>query len=338
MSEPHTADVSTGMIYAQSYETRAINVERRSADFICSTASIDSHDEIVAQNWRLERYARNPVVLWAHDTRSMPIGRAENVRIENGALVATIVFAEADVCAKAEDCWKAVRAGLVKGCSVGFKPHSYRWELMNDREVLVLDDNELFELSVVPVPANAESLRKSTGETINLIRDKAKADREKGKKRMEDQIKALRDDVAAKTAEIERINKDVAAEKAAREVAEKAARESAEKAALIEAECSRLRIALDAESAARREADDKLLRLEVEALVGKSLDPAEVDHFIALKKSAPALFDAEVRRRQKSGDHNVAAQAIPDETPGDRAPATGSAFDKALTTSPSGGR
>src|SRR5688572_13844767 len=89
--------------------TRAIDATSRSVDAIFSTEAIDSHGEIVDQaTWQLARYKANPVVLWNHGIMEsspwsfggavrpedmLPIGRAENVRIEAGALQARVVFA-----------------------------------------------------------------------------------------------------------------------------------------------------------------------------------------------------------------------------------------------------
>lgn len=86
------------------------------------------------------------------------IGHAENVRVEGGALKATLVFAAPDVCELAEKTWKKVKAKLLRGISVGFRSRSYRWEMINEREVLVLSDNELFEISIVSIPANPDTL------------------------------------------------------------------------------------------------------------------------------------------------------------------------------------
>jgi HK97 family phage prohead protease len=134
--------------------------ESRSFDVIASTEDIDSYGDIVKASWRLERYATNPIVLFGHNSRDpgSVLGTASNVRVEDSQLKATITFVAAEVNPNAERVLQLVKAGVLKGISVGFQPHSYSWEKRNDVTHLVLSDNELFELSVVPIPANPNAL------------------------------------------------------------------------------------------------------------------------------------------------------------------------------------
>lgn len=132
----------------------------RSFDVIASTETVDSYGDIVKANWRLERYAANPIVLFGHNTRdpSCVIGTASDVKVEGGALTARITLVGEEVNPEAERVFKLMKAGALRGISVGFLPHSYGWAKVNDQEVFVLDDNELFEISVVSVPANPDAL------------------------------------------------------------------------------------------------------------------------------------------------------------------------------------
>lgn len=136
----------------------SLSDESRSVDVIASTEAIDSHGTVIRQNWQLDRYRASPVVLYAHDSCELPIGLASNVRIQDGALCATLTFSTEDLNPQAEMVWKNVKAGTLRGVSVGFWPHSVRWETEEDREFVVLDDNELFEISMVPVGSNPETL------------------------------------------------------------------------------------------------------------------------------------------------------------------------------------
>ena len=132
----------------------------RSFDVIASTETVDSYGDIVKANWRLERYAANPIVLFGHNTRdpSCVIGTASDVQVEGGALKARITLVGEEVNPEAERVFKLMKAGALRGISVGFLPHSYGWAKVSDQEVFVLDDNELFEISVVSVPANPDAL------------------------------------------------------------------------------------------------------------------------------------------------------------------------------------
>ncbi len=141
---------------------KAIDEARRQVPFVASTEAIDSYGEIVKQNWRLERYLNNPVVLYNHQRfgDDLPIGTA-TVSVVSGRLECVITFVTADANPLAERVWQSVRQRSLRAVSVGFRPHDVRMEIHNDREIYILDDNELFEISVTPIGANPEALAKA---------------------------------------------------------------------------------------------------------------------------------------------------------------------------------
>jgi HK97 family phage prohead protease len=140
---------------------RSMSESTRSADFIASTASIDSYGEIVEQKWHLERYLRNPVVLYAHNSREMPIGHAKNVRVTSTGLECSVTFLSAKANPLAEQVWQAMKEGALRAVSVGFFPNTVRTEKRNEKDVTVLSDNELYEISVVPIPANEDAVMRA---------------------------------------------------------------------------------------------------------------------------------------------------------------------------------
>jgi HK97 family phage prohead protease len=153
---------------------RAVRKEAREADFVCSTDGVDSCGEIVEQSWDLRRYTKNPVVLWAHNAAGtgdgMPLGSAKNVGIVDGALCATLCFVSAAANPKAEQVWQGIQEGAIRAVSVGFSPRSVRTEIRAGKETLVLCNNELFEISVVPLPANEDALRREAAQDTTRIR------------------------------------------------------------------------------------------------------------------------------------------------------------------------
>lgn len=161
----------------------AINEEERSLEVIASTDTEDSYEEIVEQDWDLKRYAKNPVVLYEHNratggffssggqaTDKIPIGRAESVRIESGKLKAKLIFAPAEVSEIAERVWQAVRGQFMRAVSVGFRSKNVRYEKRNGREVYVLSDNELYEISVVAIPANPDAIAEEKAKSLEQLR------------------------------------------------------------------------------------------------------------------------------------------------------------------------
>lgn len=135
----------------------SVDEAARTVDFIASTEDIDGHGTIVRQNWRLERFTPQGVVLYAHDHDDLPIGTA-TCSVEGGQLRARVTFSTEDLNPQAELVFKNVKAGVIRGISPGFMPHTVTFERHDDVEVMVLDDNELFELSVTPCPSNAAAL------------------------------------------------------------------------------------------------------------------------------------------------------------------------------------
>ena len=142
--------------------TKGLRPDSREADFVFSTDAVDRQGDIVEQVWQLDSFRANPVVLFAHNSREFPIGRAKRVVVErvggHDALVGTIEFATHE---RAEQAWKLVRDGFLATVSVGFIPHTVKTKTVDDRTVFVLGDNELVEVSVVPVPANPEAHRRA---------------------------------------------------------------------------------------------------------------------------------------------------------------------------------
>ena len=129
--------------------------------FVLSTDDVDRHGDVVsADGWRLGAYLRNPVLLWAHDYRHPAIGRAASVWTEPHRLLARIEFAPTGF---AQEVAALYSQGFQWGVSVGFRP--IRWEERRDPRTGALLglrylEQELLEVSAVPVPANRNALRR----------------------------------------------------------------------------------------------------------------------------------------------------------------------------------
>jgi len=68
---------------------------------------------------RLESFRKNPVVLWAHDYRGLPIGKSLWEKAQGDALIAKVRFANTDF---AQQVWQLVQSGFLNSWSVGFVP------------------------------------------------------------------------------------------------------------------------------------------------------------------------------------------------------------------------
>ncbi len=129
--------------------------------FVLSTDDVDRHGDVIsADGWALDSYRENPVLLWAHDYRKPAIGRAEKVWVEPHRLLAKMEFAPTEF---AQEVASLYRTGFQWGVSVGFKP--LRYEERRDEKTgaflgLRFLEQELLEVSAVPVPANRSALRR----------------------------------------------------------------------------------------------------------------------------------------------------------------------------------
>lgn len=156
---------------ARSYALGAYNESSRCVPVVASTrnpvwgwepgktAGDPGHARLEAlQSWNLERFAKNPVILWQHDTWSGAIGIGRDVRETPRGLEMTIEFAAASVEPRTEDAINRIKAGLLRGASVGFSFGSRTDEKRDGKDVAVFRDNILNELSLVTVPADENAL------------------------------------------------------------------------------------------------------------------------------------------------------------------------------------
>jgi len=103
-------------------------------------------------NADLGRYQANPVVMALHDYGRLPVGRAENVTVEDGRLLADAIFDLDDPTGAEID--RKYRGGFMSAVSVGFDVYD-----VNDQGVPARW--ELLEFSAVPIPMDGDALVES---------------------------------------------------------------------------------------------------------------------------------------------------------------------------------
>lgn len=145
------------LVYQQNDEAPVQIGDSRTFRFVFSTGDVDLEgDAINPKGWRLDDFNRNPIALWSHSVNS-PIGRASNVHVEGVKLVGDIEFMSAEISPMADEIFKMVKAGFVKGVSVGFLP--IKSEIPKDRHRgKNYLEQKLLEISVCAVPANPSAL------------------------------------------------------------------------------------------------------------------------------------------------------------------------------------
>lgn len=148
-------------------------------DFILSTSAVDrSKDTVVQEGWQLENFRKNPVVLFAHNSHGLPVGRAPSVGIEKAdggsRLVSRgTIFTSREVNQEGWAVGQMYLQGFLNAVSVGFLPHTYVQNAERGGWAVDFLTQELLEFSAVPIPANPEALigAKSAGIPIEWVRE-----------------------------------------------------------------------------------------------------------------------------------------------------------------------
>lgn len=144
-------------VYARGFVQRASVREDGPLTFIIATEGMKADGlDLRMSGLVLDRYRLNPVVMFGHDyygRGSLPIGRAENVRVEGDELLADTIFDLDDEFAATVD--RKYRGGFLNAVSVGFDIRGI------DPKTGVVDEWELIEYSAVPVPLDPDAVVKS---------------------------------------------------------------------------------------------------------------------------------------------------------------------------------
>jgi HK97 family phage prohead protease len=284
---------------------KAYDEEARTATFVASSDAIDTYGERVEQSWNLTRYMANPVVLFGHNSRDLPIGSAEMVAVHDGKLQVRVRFASEKANPMAEKVWQSVREKTLRAVSVGFIPGKVRTEREGDRDIYVLSDNELHEISVVPIPANPEALAKmkakaiaSAGANNGETHEAASSGRETA---MADESKAA---LEAKERELAEAHKKVT------EVSTSLTAMRNEKVA-VESKLATTTNERDAAIERAKKAEAAVVAVELDALVGKKIAPTEVAGLKELAALSPDLYQRQVAAIKDRADMNLLSSVVP---------------------------
>lgn len=198
-------------------------------------------DVVLSEAWLkggLDNYLKNPIVLYLHKPDE-PIGQVTEYTVDNNGL-----HVVAEISKLAGKVYDLIKGGILKAFSVGFRVKDADYN--QETDIFIIKDLEMYELSVVSVPANASSIfsiRKSfenESDYLNFkqqyVKQEASVEEEEvpkarkpvirsEKKRMEDDTLSLTKEEleAAKTKAVEDALAKIASEKAADEAMKAAA-------------------------------------------------------------------------------------------------------------------
>jgi hypothetical protein len=107
----------------------------------------------------LDKFKANPVMFYSHKTYSMlPIGTWDNIRVENGNIVADPVFDQDEESKKIQAKWES---GSIRGASIAADiievSSDPKW-LKQGQTRETITKYEIYEASLTPLPANADCL------------------------------------------------------------------------------------------------------------------------------------------------------------------------------------
>ncbi len=143
-------------------EVKAVDDEKRVIRGWATTPEADRVGDVVEP---LGVKFNNPSpLLWMHN-HSLPVGSVTFGKpTEKGVpfeATLPVVAEPSQLKARIDEAWQSVKAGLIRAVSIGFRPLEY--SVIEETGGLRFTRSEVFELSLVAVPANA-------GATINYVR------------------------------------------------------------------------------------------------------------------------------------------------------------------------
>jgi len=150
-------------------------VGERQYEFIASTADMDRDGEVIdVSGWDLKNFKKNPVIMFGHDYRSLPIGKATKIGVRDGKLVDVVEFPPEGTYEFADIVQRLVDTGYLKTQSVGFIPKKWEDAEFDDNESdkgknkprRTYTKQELLEISIVPVPSNPNALMNAVKEGV----------------------------------------------------------------------------------------------------------------------------------------------------------------------------
>jgi HK97 family phage prohead protease len=130
---------------------------------IYAAENVRSPLDLVLDGMSTVNYSKNPVVLWAHERSSIPIGRTLKIAKDGSTLRADFEFLEGDDFAgRVKNAWDRdfLRAASVGWWPIKSEPTEMGWVDL---------ESDLLEWSIVPIPADPDALREAHARVISSL-------------------------------------------------------------------------------------------------------------------------------------------------------------------------
>ena len=201
----------------QKFDNSVEVIDNRTLKFVFSTNKTDYTEDKIEQNFDLERFRKNPVFLYDHQSEKLPIGRVISFINEGNKTTGEVEFwlnpdpieTWSEVDKLANTVYNQYKQGYLKGVSIRIKPieASVNLESKNGKGIHV-KKSVLLEISATSLPMNEDSLKKhlTQEEDINMNKNEIAKEMLEGANIVTetvdikgDLIKHLRDGSMAKT-------------------------------------------------------------------------------------------------------------------------------------------
>lgn len=150
---------------------KSVDNEKRIIKGIASTISPDRVGDIVEVNGMV--FDLPFPFLWQHD-HSKPIGNVVSAKRSSKGLEIEVQIAKIKEAGSLKDqvdhAWNAIKEGLVRGLSIGFRPLDY--DLRQGGGGIHYTATEVFEVSAVTIPCNAQAtiteIKRASSKGVNI--------------------------------------------------------------------------------------------------------------------------------------------------------------------------
>lgn len=136
--------------------------------FQLSDETVNSHGFWVRlAGMRLDAFKRNAPLYYDHRTWEIPIGHLEEIEVENGRLMGTVVIEGADQ--REKEYIRKIENGDLKGISLGLDPKEWSDDplfLKEGQTKPTLWECEPYEASILGMPSNTNSLALRNGSSV----------------------------------------------------------------------------------------------------------------------------------------------------------------------------
>lgn len=148
------AEADASRVHLQG-QLGAIDKTSRSVSILASTPNPVDGEAITG--WDLDRFKKNPVILWGHDATQLPIGTASDIDWDpQDGLKMRVRFASKEANPEAEKIWQGVQEGIVRAVSVGYVPKQRALTTIEGKPAIETL-GELDEVSFVPIGADEDA-------------------------------------------------------------------------------------------------------------------------------------------------------------------------------------